>query len=608
MKDLANKPNGQMNYQIFVFVGIIALIISRSPELFWYPRFWAEEGTLYFKSIYENSWLEGLFFIPRYTAEYIALPVNIPLTIAAHFAPLEYATTISTYFSLLIMLIPFMIVLWGNSYLWDTPIKKILASLIILLAPTSTDAEIWLNTINLQVHCGLIALCLLFEKLTHVSQTRRWFYRFLLLLCGLSGPYTTFLAIVFLLKAWHEKSRESLWHFIIVLLGASIQTTLFILINHWEMVSPTKISQFDWLKAPVYIFNYHIMTPLLGIWVRLGANIEDVMRTGKLQGISLWLVSFTTVFSMTVILYLLSKNRPSFYRLLLLISFIFVSLLTTYGAMHGIPYGRYAVIPGILFLWLILDNIHFNSLIEKRHLFKHTEKTEKSAQLGESAGLNADQQSAAPVNQVRFNSWFLLLILGVALVMGWTSFQAKEYWMAYQDNAPKWYQQINQWQQNPDSLIASWPHPWLDDSWKFYLSHRQLTKDFQEKIHAIGEINLTSPGKIVEKPVSVNGLPIDFHLIFVAQVMGETTDYNAEIVFLGPQDELYGNYSINQALNQQSSAILDFYSVDRRTQPHRKILSNYQNVKKIIFRLQSTRSTSLKITQLKVTMQKMSVF
>jgi hypothetical protein len=115
MKDLSNKPYGHFfYYQLVVFIGIIALIISRSPDLFWYPRFWAEEGTLYFKSIYENSWFEGLFFIPRYTAEYIALPVNIPLTIAAHFAPLEYATAISTYFSLFIMLIPFMIVLWGK--------------------------------------------------------------------------------------------------------------------------------------------------------------------------------------------------------------------------------------------------------------------------------------------------------------------------------------------------------------------------------------------------------------------------------------------------------------------------------------------------------------
>jgi hypothetical protein len=86
------------------------------------------------------------------------------------------------------------------------------------------------------------------------------------------------------------------------------------------------------------------------------------------------------------------------------------------------------------------------------------------------------------------------------------------------------------------------------------------------------------------------------------------TDYTAEIIFLGSQNEFFGKYSINQALNQQSIAILDFYSVDRRTQPHEKILSNYQNVKKIIFRLQSKGSTALKMTQLKVTTQKMSVF
>jgi hypothetical protein len=579
MKDLSNKPYGHFfYYQLVVFIGIIALIISRSPDLFWYPRFWAEEGTLYFKSIYENSWFEGLFFIPRYTAEYIALPVNIPLTIAAHFAPLEYATAISTYFSLFIMLIPFMIVLWGNSYLWDTPIKKILASLIILLAPTSTDAEVWLNTINLQVHCGIIAVCLLFEKSDTLEKSarQRWLYRFLLLFCGLSGPYTTFLTPVFLLKAWHEKNRESLWHFIIILVGASIQVTLFLLINHWDMVSPTKINHFDWIKTPIYIFNYHIMTPLLGIWVRLGPNIEDVMRTGKLQGTALWLVSFTTVFTMTMIFYLLTKNRPSFYRLLLLMSFVSVSLLVTYGSMHGTPYGRYAVIPGILFLLLILDNIHFDILVEKWYLFKKPEKP---------GNLSFDNQLARHSNRLRFSSFFLLFVLSVSFIMGWKSFQAKEYWMAYTPGAPKWHEQIIQWQQNPEHLITSWPYPWSDNSWKFYLSHRKLTKDFQDKIYAIGEIHLTAQNKSVEKQVLVNGLPIDFHLIFVAQVIGDMTDYTAEIIFLGSQNEFFGKYSINQALNQQSIAILDFYSVDRRTQPHKKILSNYKNVKKIVFRL-----------------------
>lgn len=561
-----------LHHKKIIFLGILGLIFYRSPELFLYPRFWAEEATLYFKSIYENSFLEGLFFIPRYTAEYITLSVNIPLTLAAHFFPIEYAPTVSTYFSLLILLIPFGLILWGNSYIWDSTIKKILVCLIILLAPTSTEAEIWLNTINLQVYCGIISICILFEKIdsNDLSKIKKWFYRLLLLFCGLSGPYTMFLSPVFLLKAWHEKSRESFWHFGIILAASIIQSTLFFTIRYLNMINPAKISHFDLVKAPIYLFNHHIMTPILGIWVRLGANVEDFMVTGKLQGTLLLIVSLATVITIFIILYFLTKNRTSIYRIILLIAFLSVSLLTSYASMHGVPAGRYAVIPGILFLLLLLDNIDFSKF--------------------------------------NLKSLFLLILLGLSLVMGFKSFNTKEYWMAYVEGAPKWTDEIAQWKPNSDHLIASWPFPWLDDSWKFYLSNRELLNDLKEKIQAVDEINLVAQEQEVETVININGLPIDFHLVFVAHVTGAVQAYEANLIFLGKDDEFYGQYSINQALNQQTLAILAFYSVDRRTQPHKKMLIKYQNVKKIVVRLKSNSLTSLKMTELKIIAQKMSVF
>jgi hypothetical protein len=107
--------------------------------------------------------------------------------------------------------------------------------------------------------------------------------------------------------------------------------------------------------------------------------------------------------------------------------------------------------------------------------------------------------------------------------------------------------------------------------------------------------------------IHVNGLPIDFHLIFIAQVIGDAQKYDANITFLGEHDEFYGQYSIKNALNQQTHAIIDFYSLDRRTQPHTKMIDQYQAVKKVVFRLKSNTSTTLKITDLKVMAQPMSV-
>ena len=90
---------------------------------------------------------------------------------------------------------------------------------------------------------------------------------------------------------------------------------------------------------------------------------------------------------------------------------------------------------------------------------------------------------------------------------------------------------------------------------------------------------------------------------------GALSSSAAEKAYVAPgeHDEFYGQYSIKNALNQQTHAIIDFYSVDRRTQPHTKMIDKYQAVKKVVFRLKSNTSTTLKITDLKVMAQPMSV-
>lgn len=556
-----------------VFFSILLLIFYRSPELFLHPRFWAEEATLYFKSIYENNFIAGLLFIPKYTAEYISLAANIPLTLAAHLFPIQYAPTVTTYFSLFVVLIPFVIILWGKSDLWDTTSKKILVCYLVLLAPTSTDAEIWLNTINLQVYCGIIACFILFEKLSDITRQKQWLYRILLIFCGLSGPYTTFLSLAFLLKMRIEKTKESFWHFLIVFITSGLQFSLFLVVKQMDIVSPTKMSHFSWLKAPIYIFNYHIMTPVLGLGVRLGANIKDFFQTGPWQLIPLPVFSLTACVAIALILYWLSSPRtiPT-RRILLLVAFISVSVLTAYGSMHGVPYGRYSVIPGLLFLLLIMDNIQ---LSQKRNL----------------------------------KSSLLFILLGISLITGFISYNRKEYWMTYVEGAPKWDQEITQWQQNPDYLIASWPFPWHDLSWRFYLSQRQLTNDFKTKIADAGTIQLASQQKtLAEKIMHVNGLPVDFHLTFIAEATGEIENYKAAILFFDEQEKYLGQYDIAHALGTRNSAILDFFSLDRRTGPHTKMLKAFQTVRKIVFRLQSAQPVSLKISDLKVTMHNMNIF
>ena len=65
------------------------------------------------------------------------------------------------------------------------PARRIAACLIVLLAPSSIG-EVWLNSINSQIYCGLIALCILCEDLRRASTRRIGLYALLLLFCGLA--------------------------------------------------------------------------------------------------------------------------------------------------------------------------------------------------------------------------------------------------------------------------------------------------------------------------------------------------------------------------------------------------------------------------------------
>ncbi|MDY6992832.1 MAG: hypothetical protein SVR94_09550, partial [Pseudomonadota bacterium] len=251
--------------QLLLLLAIVFLIVYRSPELLLYPRLWAEEGSIYLRYAYHNNILDSLFFVPKYSIGYLALSVNIPVTLAAHLFPLEYAPLITTYCSLLIALLPIIIIIYGHSYIWDNFFKKILACLLIVGLPIGeTVGEIWLNSINAQIFCGLIALCLLFEKLHQINIKKAWFYRILLLFCGLSGPYTAFLTFAFALKASYERSKESLWQFMIVALTASIQFTIFLAVKQFGLLDKVRLDFFNFSDAIDYIGYYFMLAPIMG--------------------------------------------------------------------------------------------------------------------------------------------------------------------------------------------------------------------------------------------------------------------------------------------------------------------------------------------------------
>ena len=86
--------------------------------------------------------------------------------------PLEWAPTLYTGFSFAVLLIPFAIILFGHSTVWDSGWRRLAACGIVLFCPAALG-EVWLNVINAQIYLGLASLCILLEDLRSASTRRR---------------------------------------------------------------------------------------------------------------------------------------------------------------------------------------------------------------------------------------------------------------------------------------------------------------------------------------------------------------------------------------------------------------------------------------------------
>ena len=80
-----------------------ASIVLRCPRLFFEPRFWAEEGSVFFAYAFKHSALSAL---TRPDGGNYDLPRNLASILAVNLAPLEWAPLVTTLFAFGIQLIP----------------------------------------------------------------------------------------------------------------------------------------------------------------------------------------------------------------------------------------------------------------------------------------------------------------------------------------------------------------------------------------------------------------------------------------------------------------------------------------------------------------------
>ncbi len=355
----ASRPAGDLSPAARVgALGLVgALVAWRSPQLLLRPRLWAEEGDTYFQYAYHVGLWDALFFLESFAAGYYLLVATLPSALT-RFVPLEWVPAFYTYFSLGILLLPFAIILFGRSTVWDSGWRRMVACAIVLFCPAALG-EVWLNVINAQIYLGLTALCILLEDLRAASIRRMAVYAAILAFAGLSGLYTAFLSLGFALKWWFDRSRGAAVALGVVAFTSAIQGLVLIHIARSGKLATSKLAGYDWVRSAAHTFYAQYVQPLLGrdlvyaVVDRVGFDYGTLVGSTTL-GVAL--VGAAAIAGIAFGMFLLAPARLRSPGSLMIVCLGSLSLFTTLGAKNGVAGGRYAVLPGFTLLFLMLYN------------------------------------------------------------------------------------------------------------------------------------------------------------------------------------------------------------------------------------------------------------
>ena len=180
---------------IFLFV-----LILRSPGLLVRPRFWAEEGTLYYAQLQQLGTVRGITHVINGNYQ---LLTNVIVELAL-LAPVRWSAVVTTYVSLAVaiacawMIAEFFVV--RRFPIW------VASAVCALFALQPAGYEVFLSATNVQWVTSVMGLLLCVSK-DHPATSRAAILRFALLLaCGLTGTTTCILLPLFAVGAWRRRT------------------------------------------------------------------------------------------------------------------------------------------------------------------------------------------------------------------------------------------------------------------------------------------------------------------------------------------------------------------------------------------------------------------
>jgi hypothetical protein len=325
---------------------VLALAIdARIPKVWSEGRFWAEEGTVFFRKAWDLPWWQALL-APH--ANYLNIAGNAAALLAAHLTTLRGAPYVTATVAVLIQCLPALLLVTSRDKWLQSRLVVWVAALVIVFAPV--PEEVWANSTTSYNHLALCAAVIL--AIETQSGVMGVVHGSLLLFAALSGPACWSLVPLFALRAVLERSKARALQGLVLLAGAVFQIAFFTSLGERDIGTSASV-------IGAIVLAKHILVPFLG-HILAEAPIVELSHSFQTGSGPLWpLALVALIFAIAVIAAARRRSQSPLWFLLA------SAVLAGTGYLGAIDYkldlisvwggGRHAFAPQVLIGFALLS-------------------------------------------------------------------------------------------------------------------------------------------------------------------------------------------------------------------------------------------------------------
>ena len=326
----------------------LACLSLRSPGLLVHPRFWAEEGNLYYGKLQAMSPLKGLVRVLNGNYQFLT---NAFVEVALRF-PVRWAGAVTTYLGLgaamLCCWLMARLLLSRGCSAWTA----CLACGLFALQPGGY--EVFLNATNVQWVSSVIGLLLCLSEEVPAAGPAALLSYGGLLVCGMTGTPTCILLPLFVIGAVWRRTTFG-WTMAIVLGAATAAQASIVLAHHGEMSRVFALSAY----APLPLVFQVFFTRLLPVALvnDLGVILGEPTTAARIAACQIVVVGLG---GLAVVASIARGRLGIFVTLVLALGMAAIPLINEFGALSsatgmlsGLSGGRYFFLGSSCFIVLL---------------------------------------------------------------------------------------------------------------------------------------------------------------------------------------------------------------------------------------------------------------